>query len=281
MAQWGTVDRANNSVNWAGRGIQAGSGKVAIAANNTALYNNTTPNAFVKNIEIGQFAVTKAEIANGGGESAKTHGPGWVLRRAGSGGIATIVVAGGTGFANGETVVVSGGETNATATLTTNATGNLVSASIVGSAGLFPNTSVQVKTYQRQKHLLSITAGGTGTGYSNTDTVVAANGLSVGTGSVTTNATGGLGAAQGSVAVTSVGLWGNAVANTVVTLTILAANGAASNGTGATLTANLVTSTANGTLTTTLGGRANRVTYETLAVVKGITAGNTSPLLPS
>lgn|ERR1017187_4156435 len=279
MAQWGTVDRANNSVNWAGRGIQAGSGAAAIAANNTALYNNSTPNAFVKNIEIGQFAVTKAEIANTSGESAKTHGPGWALRRAGQGGIATITVVGGTGFSNGETVVLSGGQTNAIATLTTNATGNLVSASV--TAGLFPNTSVMVKTYQRQKHLLSITPAGTGTGYANTDYIVAANGISVGSGNVVTNATGGLGAGQGSITVGQVGLWANNIANTLVTLTILAANGAASNGSGATLTANLVTSTANGTLTVTLGGRANRVTYETLTVVKGITAGNTSTLLPS
>src|ERR1035438_3680857 len=146
MGSWGKTDLATNSVAWAAQTIQAGSGHAAQASNNTALYSNTTVNAFKKGMEIGQFAVTKAEIANGGGESTKTHGPGWHLRRAWEGRLVSVSALGGTGFANGETVKVSGGSSNATLSLTTNATGNVVSAA-VSVGGLFNNTGVLTYTY--------------------------------------------------------------------------------------------------------------------------------------
>lgn len=386
MTLWGKSDAASNSVKWAARSLHLGSGTAAQIANNTALYNNTTPGAFFSKMEVGQFAVTKAEIANGGGEAPKTHGPGWTLRRNGMGPLVSVVVAGGTGFGNGETVLLSGGTTNVVVTLTTNATGNLVSGSVATGGGLFQNTSSLTKSYLRERHLVSnstihgttvlpgvivanVTVSGAIGGYSNTDTFRCSNGAVNAVGTVATIANGGLDntsftftnrggfpigttnsqvvvailAANGAVsngiavggtfttkAVTGVvggysntdtalfsngtvnatgtivtgangiltntsitldnrGLWGNTAANATVVVSILAANGAASNGSLPSVSngaysvfgAQLETSTANGTMTFTLGGRAGRVTYETLAVVKGMTAGNTSPLLPS
>lgn len=386
MSQWGKNDLANNSVKWAAYSIGKGSGKAARASNNTALYSNTTVGAFIAKQEIGQFAVTKAEIANGGGEAAKTHGPGWTLRRNGMGPLVSVVVAGGTGFGNGETVLLSGGSTNVVVTLTTNATGNLVSGSVAAGGGLFQNTSSLTKSYLRERHLVSnstvhgatvlpgvivanVTCSGAIGGYANTDTFRCSNGVINATGTVTTIANGGLdntsftftsrgafpigttnsqitvailaanGAVSNGIAVggtfttkaatgvvggysntdtvlfsngtvnatgtivtgangiltnTSItldnrGLWVNTAANATVTVTILAANGATSNGSLPTVSngvyavfgPQLEASTVNGTMTFTLGGRAGRVTYETLAVVKGMTGGNTSPLLPS
>lgn len=389
MTLWGKTDNASNSVKWAARSLHLGSGTAAQIANNTALYNNTTPNAFFSKMEVGQFAVTKAEIANGGGESAKTHGPGWTLRRMGMGPATSITVAGGTGFGTGETVILSGGQTNVTLTLTSNATGNLVSASIPSPGGVFQNTSVITKTYQRELHPVSnatvhgatvvpgwvvanITITGAVGGYTNTDTFRASNGSVNAVGTVVTIANGGLdntsfvftnrgsfpvsitnsqvivsllaangavsnGVAIGGTATTKTvvgtiggysntdtflfsngtvnstgtvttgangiltntsftfanlanrGLWANNAANSSVVISVFAANGAVSNGANGAIanTAAIVygpaleTSTANGTLTVVLGGRAGRVTYETLAVVKAIAGGNTSVLLPS
>lgn len=388
MTLWGKTDAASNSVKWAARSLHLGSGTAAQIANNTALYNNTTPGVFVSGMEIGQFAVTKAEIANGGGEAAKTHGPGWTLRRMGMGPVLSVTVAGGTGFGTGETVILSGSQTNVVVTLTSNATGNLVSGSVAAGGGLFQNSTITT-TYQRERHPVSnstvhgttvvpgwivanVTVSGAIGGYSNTDTFRASNGSVNATGTVVTIANGGLdntsfvftnrgsfplsitnsqvivsllaanGAVSNGVAVGGTfttktivgtiggyantdtflfsngtvnatgtvttgangiltntsftfanlanrGLWANNAANSTVVVSVFASNGAVSNGANG-LIANtaaiiygpqLETSTANGTLTVVLGGRANRVTYETLAVVKAIAGGNTSVLLPS
>lgn len=80
MAQWGKTDDAANSVSWAASSISAGSGKANIAANNTALFANTTSGAFITGQIIGQFGIS--------GDEATATGqiPGWTLRREGTGG---------------------------------------------------------------------------------------------------------------------------------------------------------------------------------------------------
>jgi len=282
MVSWGTVDVASNSVQWAARTIQAGSGPANISSNNTALYENTTPEAFNStNMAIGQFAFTGAEFANGGAEDAKVPAPGWNLRRAWEGPVTSITVANGY-FQNGETLTVSNGSVNASASLTTNATGNLVSASVI-TGGRFVNSSVLAFSFDRQLHLSKLTATGGSAAYSNTDYIIAANGINNANVAVTTNATGYITnttLATTLAAATQLGLWSNTFANTNVSLTIYAANGSASNGAGATLVANLSPST-GGAASAVLGGRAGRVKYETLVFVHNITSGNTSSLLPS
>ncbi|HYT45785.1 MAG TPA: hypothetical protein VEP90_25895, partial [Methylomirabilota bacterium] len=67
-------------------------------------------------------------IAGTTGEATRRMSTGWQMRRAGMGPVSTLSAVNGTGFANGESVKLSGGNANGLANLTTNATGNLVSA---------------------------------------------------------------------------------------------------------------------------------------------------------
>ena len=130
MSQWGNQDNANNSIKWGAESINAGSGKTAIAANNTALFNNTTPAAFpsVGNYAIGQFGVTKAAMANTTGESSKVTSVGWVLRKAGMGPIISINIAnGGTGYTNSAAFAFTAGSgaTNAFGRIVVNGNGTI------------------------------------------------------------------------------------------------------------------------------------------------------------
>lgn len=81
MGQWGSTDNANGSVNWAAKTLNKGKGKAAQAANNAALYNSTTANAFVNKQTVGQFGVSVSErrSSNGTSEARKVTSPGWNL----------------------------------------------------------------------------------------------------------------------------------------------------------------------------------------------------------
>ncbi len=86
-------DSAANSVNWAPTSVKLAPN----TANRDDLYGNTTADAFITGLTVGQFAVDDNEIAAGGGKVAHT---GWVLRTVGSGGRAgrvmtEVLVAGG------------------------------------------------------------------------------------------------------------------------------------------------------------------------------------------
>ena len=87
MAQWGNTDDAANSVSWAAQSLSVGSGPVAQAANNTALFGNTTADVFITGATVGQFGVDTAEqrAARDAGDPRPAHA-GWVLRTEGSGG---------------------------------------------------------------------------------------------------------------------------------------------------------------------------------------------------
>lgn len=93
MSQWKMDDSAGNSVNWAPAQLKV----TPNTDNQTALYGNTTADAFFTGATIGQFAVDDNEIAASKGSVAHT---GWVLRTEGSGGRAgrvsyEVLVAGG------------------------------------------------------------------------------------------------------------------------------------------------------------------------------------------
>jgi hypothetical protein len=93
MSQWKMDDSAANSVNWAPTSVKLAPN----TANRDDLYGNTTADAFITGLTVGQFAVDDNEIAAGGGKVAHT---GWVLRTVGSGGRAgrvmtEVLVAGG------------------------------------------------------------------------------------------------------------------------------------------------------------------------------------------
>lgn len=258
MPLWGKTDNAANSVKF-------GSALVLNAANQTALYNNTTPNAIIPKEVVGVFGVDITEEANNNADTSRAQHAGWQLRTVLTGDITAINVTGaGSGFANGETVQIGNGTMVALGKITTNATANMVSVTVVQSGAGWVNATMANSAFWREKSLRNITVGGTPTGYSNTDTIVASNGTVNATASIVTNATGGF--ATGNVTITNVGLWANNKANADVTFTVVAANGAASAGSGATFTANIAAST-GGSVSVTVSPRAGRIQYETLVAM--------------
>ena len=78
MAQWGSIDQSNNSVLW---GV-AGYNVAPNTANRDAFYGNTTANAFIAGVTVGQYGVNDAEVAANPG-IAHT---GWVVKTEGTGG---------------------------------------------------------------------------------------------------------------------------------------------------------------------------------------------------
>jgi len=84
MAQWGNTDDAANSVLWAASQLN----KPANTGNQTALFGNSTADAFITGVTVGQYGVDVNEVtaarAEGAGDRAAHAG--WVLRTVGSGG---------------------------------------------------------------------------------------------------------------------------------------------------------------------------------------------------
>ena len=285
MAQWKNTNDAANSANWGAATINAGAGRSNEAANNTALFNNTTPAAFTTaralKQTIGQFGVQKAAIANTSGEGKKTSAPGWNLRRAGAGPVLTLTAVNGSGFANGETGQLTGGLSNANGAfvLTTNATGNLVTA-VVTKGGTFTNSSSASVAFNREKHVANVTVTGGTAAFSNSDYIVVSNGSINAVANLSTNATGGI--TNANFTITNIGLFGNTQTAGQTVINAYAANGAVSNGTGATFADLLATSSSGTVAVATVGGRAGRVHYECLVESSsiGTGAGSNSTVLP-
>lgn len=82
MANWGNTDDAANSVLWATTQAKLTPNTV----NQTALYGNTTADAFITGETLGQFGVSGGEAqALRAGANTKVAHAGWVLRSVGSG----------------------------------------------------------------------------------------------------------------------------------------------------------------------------------------------------
>jgi hypothetical protein len=82
MANWGNTDDAANSVLWATTQAKLTPNTV----NQTALYGNTTADAFITGETLGQFGVSGGEAqALRAGANTKVAHAGWVLRTVGSG----------------------------------------------------------------------------------------------------------------------------------------------------------------------------------------------------
>ena len=270
MAQWGLTDNAANSVIYVANTLMS-------AANNSALFGNTSLSDYVTNQAVGQFGVSAAEMANTTGEAARVAHAGWQLRRAGTGPVtAFTVTAPGAGIANGETITVTDTSGSASPAIMavgiaiSNATGNLVSVSIANS-GLFVNTTAIAITFNKEKHIANVTVTGSATGYSNTDTIRVSNGSVNATATMTTNSIGGV--SNSSFVITNVGLFANVAANSNLVVTALAANGSASAGSGATFSVKVANST-DANVSVTLGGRAGRVTYETIVAMGSLSNGS-------
>ena len=83
MAQWGNTDDAANSDLWAADQLKI----TANTGNQTALFGNTTADAFITGATVGQYGVdvNEAQAARAGANTKAAHA-GWVLRTEGSGG---------------------------------------------------------------------------------------------------------------------------------------------------------------------------------------------------
>jgi hypothetical protein len=88
MANWGNTDDAANSVLWATTQV-----KLTPNTDNQAnLFSNSTADAFITGLTVGQFGVDAAEArAARAGANTKVAHAGWVLRTVGSGGRANRV----------------------------------------------------------------------------------------------------------------------------------------------------------------------------------------------
>lgn len=162
MAQWGNTDDAANSVLWAVSQLN----KPANTANKTALYGNTTMGAFEAKEVNGQFGVDVVEAANTSSDFKKVAHAGWNLKTTGTGSLrALTIVAGGSGYANTDTIRVTAtgtGSVNATATLTTNSTGGITAVTITNNGVGFTSAApaVTITTSGGTSANIVATAGG-------------------------------------------------------------------------------------------------------------------------
>lgn len=108
---WGRLDQANNSPVFAVNSLKV----AANTTNRTALFGNTTPNAFTQGQAVGVFGIsqTETQAARGGALKNKPAHAGWNLVTVGTGGragrvqVETLVALGGniTSDASDDTIV--------------------------------------------------------------------------------------------------------------------------------------------------------------------------------
>ncbi len=197
MAQWGNIDRANNAPLFAAAQVK----KTANAANQAALFNNVTADAYITGLTVGTVGVSPAELAaaQGGVDTITVTAAGgqYTVRPtvtittagdSGSGATATAtakvvgvisIIDGGQDYAVNDVLTINTtGAAGTTATanlnvLTVNATGGILTVS-VNTAGSFTT----LPTNQANNALI----GGNGTG--------ALANVSFGVGAVTVTAAG-------------------------------------------------------------------------------------------
>ena len=113
-------------------------------ANSNLLYGNTSTGVFNDNSAIGVFGVDSTEQTSANNTANHAGHAGWVLRRSGMGGIATIS-AGATNKSNVGNAYITftgggTGNTSANAQLFVNATSNVVTTIVLNNAGMYETT---------------------------------------------------------------------------------------------------------------------------------------------
>jgi hypothetical protein len=164
MAQWGMIDRANNSPIFATS--QVNLSPTAINAN--TLFGNTTVGAFLNNgipmkQAVGTFGISAVEAGNTVSGGTKAAHAGWNIRTAFTGPLTGVTIAAaGRQYSNADTYSIAAGTggTNQTGNVVTNASGNIVSLSVTTSGVNFQSATPTV----------TITVTGSGTGGSITAT---------------------------------------------------------------------------------------------------------------
>lgn len=142
MSRWGNIDNAANSCLHAAAQLNLPANTV----NQTALYGNTTTGAFHTNEVNGQFGIDAVEAANTAADTKKVTHAGWNLKTTGTGSVLSLAItAGGTGYANTDTLRFTAAGTstvNATATLSTNTAGGITAVTLTNAGKGFTNTTV-------------------------------------------------------------------------------------------------------------------------------------------
>src|SRR5574337_1085712 len=140
---------------WSGNGAASSNSPMhssehfkANTTNQTAAFANVTPSAFVTGQVFGVYGVTNTQVK--AAESNTSHKtlnlqPGWWTVKQGMGPIQAVnITSNGSGYSNNDKFVVTttaGGSTvNVSTTVSTNATGAVVSVGAVGT-GLFVNAT--------------------------------------------------------------------------------------------------------------------------------------------
>jgi hypothetical protein len=163
MSQWGMIDRANNSPIFAPTQVNL----APTAVNANTLFSNTTFGVFLNNgvamkEAVGVFGISTTEAGNTVSGGTKAAHAGWNLRTAYTGSLATLTITTpGRLYTNGDVVTVNPGvstiSANATATITTNASGNVISTAITSFGAGFTVTAPSAIT-------VANSTGGTTTG---------------------------------------------------------------------------------------------------------------------
>lgn len=270
MPLWGLSDASSNAVK---HQVLAGPTS-RVGSTGANLYQNVSPNSFSSHTATGDFAVNANGMLSG-----KVTAPGWVLARQFCGPVVSIGVnAAGSGYANLSLATISNGTVNCNFAVVVNSTGAVLSTIIANAGSDFINAGALGALVNPANGIATLSGVPSGTGYANGDTIRFSNGAAGSinaTGTITTNTTGGITA----VAFSAPGYAGRQFINATATNVAITTVG----GSGATIAvATLGTGsgyTSNGTVV--LGGRAGRVTHETLVVSKYISVTTNSALYPA
>ena len=121
------------------------------ASVDVAMFNNTSPGAFITNMAIGVFGVSATEEANNvlNKSSERPAHAGWNVRRAGTGPLISFTASNPsalTGYNNTDVIVVNSPQAggNATVTFTTDASGNNLVFTISNTGAGFTLTTIPV-----------------------------------------------------------------------------------------------------------------------------------------
>lgn len=160
MAQWGNTDDAANSVIWAVTQYD----KTANSVNQTAFYGNTTANAFVAGLTVGQYGVDTTEQVVARTSGAHPTHAGWVVKSEGQGGRA--------GRVQYETLVAMGtitgdGEDTSFPDFLINITSQPANATANSAAGDVATFTVATSTVPAGKTVTFQWEANTGSGFAN------------------------------------------------------------------------------------------------------------------
>lgn len=164
MALWGNLDQANNAPKF------RVAGGWNVSANGVQMYNNTQISGYVTGMAMGVFGANTAEVSNSsiGGDLDYAPHSGWILRKQGTGGVATITINSpglgyniGGGAANGYIAFTGGYGSAANAQWFSNANGAITSVVLLNpGAGYNAAPTASIANTNTAIATFVVTAGG-------------------------------------------------------------------------------------------------------------------------